>query len=128
MNNDILESLKSAKTPEEILAVMRENGVEEFSEENAKMYFDFIHKSGELSDDELNAATGGCSTGGKTVVSCNHECHNGKYQAFYRSDHKSLRHTWETFTHIENPGYVNKCGYCGHLGFTAAGTGYCEVD
>ena len=128
MNEEILAKARAAKSPEELLNVMRGIGEEDFSEEAAKMYFNFLHKSGELSDDELESAAGGCKVSGHTTVTCNHECHCGQYSPFYRADHKSLRDTWETFTHVENPHYVNKCGYCGHLGFTNGGTGYCEID
>ena len=76
MNQELLKKAREAKTPEELLQLVQENGMPEFSEENAKMYFDHLHKSGELSDEELEQAAGGCKKGGRTVVtvlnSCNH--------------------------------------------------------
>ncbi len=57
----LLEKAKQANSPEELLALAKENGYP-LDEEGAKAYFEKIHKSGELSDDELdNVAGGGCS-------------------------------------------------------------------
>ena len=47
---ELIEKAKSAKTPEELLALAKENGVE-LTEEEAKAYFDRLHpQTGELSD------------------------------------------------------------------------------
>ena len=61
--NEMLVKAKKAKTPEELLAIANENGVE-LDEEGAKAYFEQLHQStGELSDDELDeVAGGGCGT------------------------------------------------------------------
>ncbi len=57
---ELIEKAKQAKTPEELIALAKENG-EELTEESAKAYFDQFHKTGELNDDELdNVAGGGC--------------------------------------------------------------------
>ena len=58
---ELIEKAKSAKTPEELMALAKENGME-LTEESAKAYFEAIHpEAGELSDDELNnVAGGGC--------------------------------------------------------------------
>ena len=51
---------KAAKSAEELLAIAKENGLE-LTEEEAKKYFEQLHKEGELSDEELdNVAGGGC--------------------------------------------------------------------
>ena len=54
---ELIEKAKSAKTPEELLALAKENGIE-------------------LSDDELdNVAGGGCySSGGRLKTTCGHKC------------------------------------------------------
>ena len=64
-SNDLITKAKEAKTPEELLALAKENGTE-LTEAEAKAYFDRLHpQTGELSDDELdNVAGGGC--GGDT--------------------------------------------------------------
>lgn len=60
----ILEKAKQAKSLEELCKLARENGVA-LSEREAAEYFKRLHKSGELSDEELdNVAGGGCQSGG----------------------------------------------------------------
>ena len=74
LNNELLA--KAAKSPEELLALAKENNVE-LTEESAKAYFDQLHpQTGELSDDELdNVAGGGCySSGGRLKTTCGHKC------------------------------------------------------
>lgn len=132
MSEELLAKVKAAGSPEELLKVFRENGVEDFSEENAKMYFEFIHKSGEVSDSEIENAIGGCKVNGHTVVTCDHKCHCGKWSSgkdgYYilRGDHYDIRNIWCFMASGLGEG-TNKCGACFHLGFSG-GTGYCEVD
>ena len=58
----LLEKAKQANSPEELLALAKENDYP-LDEESAKAYFEKIHKLGELSDDELdNVAGGGCGS------------------------------------------------------------------
>ena len=53
MNKELLAKAKEMKTPEELMALAKENGVE-LTEESAAAYFDRLHpQTGELSDDEL---------------------------------------------------------------------------
>ena len=76
MNQELLKKARAAKSSEELLQLARENDIGDFTEENAKAYFEAMHRSGELSDEELEQAAGGCKKGGRTVVtvlnSCNH--------------------------------------------------------
>ena len=59
-NKELLEKAKQANSPEELLALAKENGYP-LDEDGAKAYFEKIYKLGELSDDELdNVAGGGC--------------------------------------------------------------------
>lgn len=58
LNNEVLEKAKQADTAEELMAVAKENGVE-LTEEEAKSYFEQLHRSGELSDEELDNVAGG---------------------------------------------------------------------
>ena len=60
--NELMEKARAAQTPEELLTLAKENGVELTAEE-AKQHLDQLHPaSGELSDDELdNVAGGGCN-------------------------------------------------------------------
>ena len=76
LNNELLAKAKAAATPEELLTLAKENGIELTGEE-AKAYFDQLHpQTGELSDDELdNVAGGGCySSGGRLKTTCGHRC------------------------------------------------------
>ena len=75
MNNELLAKAKGAKTPEELLAIAKENGTE-LNEESAKSYFDLLQpKNGELSDDELDNVSGGCNNSdGREIVSAFHIC------------------------------------------------------
>ncbi len=60
-DSEIISKAKEAKTPEEIVSIAKENGMEITAEE-AAAYFTQLHpKCGELDDDELdNVAGGGC--------------------------------------------------------------------
>ena len=52
---ELIEKAKSAKTPEELMALAKENGVE-LTEESAKAYFEQLNpKTGELADDTCMA-------------------------------------------------------------------------
>ena len=53
-----LTEAKAAKSAEELLALAKENGVEMTEEEAAKRFAEF-HKEGELSDEEMENASGG---------------------------------------------------------------------
>ena len=63
-NKELLAKAKAAETPEALLTLAKENGIE-LTDEEAKAYFDRLHpQTGELSDDELdNVAGGGCGGG-----------------------------------------------------------------
>ena len=75
LNKELLAKAKNAKTPEELIALAKENGTE-MTEESAEAYYNLLHpQNGEVSDDELdNVAGGGCHNGGKLVVSVMHYC------------------------------------------------------
>lgn len=65
LNKELLAKAKNAKTPEELIALAKENGTE-MTEESAEAYYNLLHpQNGEVSDDELdNVAGGGCHNGG----------------------------------------------------------------
>ena len=70
MNKELLAKAKSAKSPEELIGIAKENGME-LTEESAKAYFELLSpKTGEIADEELeNVAGGGCYKNGELVVS-----------------------------------------------------------
>lgn len=74
MDNEILEKARAARSPEELLKVAHENGMPDFTEENVRAYYNVLHKSGEISDEELEGAAGGCKRGGRTVVTIFNSC------------------------------------------------------
>ena len=76
LNTELIAKARTAKSPEELLALAKENGIE-LTEETAKIYFDQLHpKTGELDDDELdNVAGGGCySQGGRLKTTSGYRC------------------------------------------------------
>ena len=68
-NAEVIEKAKAAKSAEELLALAKENNVEMTADE-AKTYFAQLNpKSGELSDDDLDAVAGGaCANSTSDVV------------------------------------------------------------
>ena len=72
---ELIEKAKEAKTPDELMALAKENDME-MTEESAEAYYNLLHpQNGEISDDELdNVAGGGCHNGGRLVVSVMHYC------------------------------------------------------
>lgn len=55
---EFLKKLNKAKSPEELIALAKEDGFE-LSEEKAKKLYDMLRSGTELSDDELEGAAGG---------------------------------------------------------------------
>ena len=64
ISKELLEKAKTAKSAEELLAMAKAENIEMTAEEAAK-YFAELHKTGELSDEELDNVAGGrlCSPG-----------------------------------------------------------------
>ena len=74
MDIELLKKAREAESPEELLKLAHENGIEDFTDENAKAYFEAMHRSGELADEEIDVSAGGCKKGGKTVVTHLNRC------------------------------------------------------
>lgn len=73
-NNELLEKAKQANSPEELLALAKENDVE-LTEEQAAELFDKLKSGTDLSDDELNNVAGGTYYyGERPVVTSINEC------------------------------------------------------
>ena len=75
-NEELMAKARAAKSPEELLRLAHENGMPEFTEENAKVYFEALHHSGELSDEEMDVSAGGCAvrSHGQKMVSALNTC------------------------------------------------------
>ena len=67
-HEELLLKAKAAQSAEELISLANENGME-MTVESAQAYFEQLHKTGELADDELdNVAGGGCYHNGDLVV------------------------------------------------------------
>ena len=72
MNKELLAKAKEAKTPDELMSLAKENGIE-LTAESAASYFDRLNsKTGELSDSELDNVSGGCGGGYGNYVIIDH--------------------------------------------------------
>ena len=88
MNSELIAKAKEAKSAEELLAIAKENDIE-ITEDEAKEYYDRLHASGELADDELDSVSGGGCGGsvppGAKVIndslreSCDHYVHDSDW-------------------------------------------------
>ena len=71
---EMIKTAKRAESAEALLALAKKNGYEMTTEE-AEAYFARMHKSGELSDEELeNVSGGGCRNNGHLVVTTMYGC------------------------------------------------------
>ena len=61
-SKELIEKAKTAKSAEELLAMLKAEGFE-LPEGEAKTVFSKLNKTGELSDEELNNVSGGCGSG-----------------------------------------------------------------
>ena len=136
---ELIAKAKQVESAEELWDLSKEYGAE-ISQEDAKIYFALMNKTGELSDDELNdTAGGGCQTsGGQTVVTSGKKCFTGQYSSNWyrgedgdwcssRKDNVALRKLWwigvnNLITDIMRESRF--CGSCKYLEFKN-GTGYC---
>ncbi len=74
MTNELLQKAKECKSAEELLALAKENNVE-MTEKQAEELFASLNQEGELSDDELDSASGGsCYKGKRMVVTVGYYC------------------------------------------------------
>lgn len=118
---ELILQAKAAKTSAELLALAKENGIE-LTEEGAEAYFDRFHKSGELTDEELdNVAGGGCYAGdGRLVVTCGHEC---KKWVCKKCNH-GLAYVKQYVYHGTQKHYYTDWAHC----YTGCGFMYCPEE
>lgn len=65
LSKELLEKAQTAKSPEELIQMAKTENIDLSAEEAAK-YFAELHKTGELSDEELDNVAGGC--GGEEIT------------------------------------------------------------
>ena len=113
MYEELIYKAKAAKSAQELSDLAKENGIE-MTEESAKAYYEKIHKSGELADEELdNVAGGGCHHDGKLVVSALHCCDEWICHKCGKSQHNTIRgHRCDRETSQEKSNMVACCGNC----------------
>ncbi len=131
MNNELLNKAKETNSPEELLKLAHENGAADFTEENAKAYFETMHKSGEISDDELENAVGGCKTSdGRRVVSRGMTCTvkppvGWKCKVCKQVDGEctcgrpmltSIENEWNITANFNKQGICGTCDFCTYEG------------
>ena len=74
MTKELLAKAKKAENAEALRALAKENGWD-MTQEEGKAYFTQLHKTGAISDEELeNVTGGGCKNNGHTVVSALNLC------------------------------------------------------
>ena len=63
LNKELVAKAKEAKTPEELMALAKENGIDMTEESAASLFEQLNSKTSELSDSELDNVSGGCGGG-----------------------------------------------------------------
>ena len=122
MNKELLAKAKSAKSPEELIGIAKENGME-LTEESAKAYFELLSpKTGEISDEELeNVSGGGCYKGNRLIVTCWNNCDGWIC--------KKCKVTWKEvwFDNGRNSSYYRCCSKC-EEGLSCSTCDYCSYE
>lgn len=68
-SEDLVQKVRQAKSPEEIVAIAEENGTP-VTDERAATLYERMHGVGEIADEELDSVAGGCSGSGRTCPWC----------------------------------------------------------
>lgn len=105
--NELILKAKQVQTAEELISLAKENGVE-LTEQSAKTYLEQLHKTGEISDEELgNVSGGGCYHGDKLVVTHLNGC---DYWRCYKCGEKTTTGHGKIFYHnIITDTYYHAC-------------------
>ncbi len=119
LSKELLEQARATKSPEELLSLAKENRVE-LNEEEAAAYFAEMHKSGELSDEELDGVSGGgChKKDGRLVVTIWYGCDE------FVCSYCGRNHT-ETHAHsipqsngtVQRSYFPPNCHYCKYISY-----------
>lgn len=114
LSKELLEQAKAASSAEELIALAKENGAE-LTQEEAQAYFAQLHKSGELSDEELdNVAGGGChNKDGRLVVTVWYSCNDFTCKKCGR------KNTGDHFHIIDGyrTNYMQQCQFCKYMSY-----------
>lgn len=116
---ELLERAKNAESAEALLALAKENDYEMTAEE-AEAYFAQMHKSGELSDEELeNVSGGGRRKNGHLVVSVLYSCEQWRCK-----DHPNAGYV---LLSSPGPDHLQGCPRCGKVRY-CKNCEYCEYE
>ena len=107
LTQELLEQVKKAESAKALQALAKENDCE-MSDEEAEAYFAQLHKSGELSDEELeNVSGGGCRKDGHLVVTVMYSCELWKCKT-----HK-IGYETSDWRNVHTGKQYKKCPKCG---------------
>lgn len=102
LTKELVAKAKEAKTPEELMALAKEAGID-MTEESAALAFEQLNsKTGELSDSELDNVSGGCGGGYDT---------GRPHPQFAVGETVLYIHSWLGATRITATGKVVKRSY-----------------
>lgn len=135
---ELMQKANLAKTPEELQALAKESGMD-ITPEQAQEYFDRLHKTGELDDDELDNVSGGCGGGSKETGPTDFQINNLErtvcqfftcYQCGGSYSSSSCLERWPCYpSYHTGPGSgCNKtadCGFCKYQ-YRKEGKFYCS--
>ena len=113
LTKELVAKAKEAKTPEELMALAKENGIG-LTEEETKAYFDRLHpQTGELSDSELdNVSGGGCYNGDRLVISVMHYC--DEWRCKDDGSQCSIQGPLACCNTCKIAAYCHSCHYCSY--------------
>ncbi len=119
-NSDLLQKVQQANSVEELSTFAKKNHLE-VSEEEINAYYNRFHKTGEMTDNELNNVSGGgChKTDGRLIVSIWHYC-DGFKCGMCKSDrfetHSTKPFVVGSFSRIcSRCGATVECKYCAYM-------------
>ena len=119
-NEEMILKAREAKSPDELLKIAHDAGMTDFTEENARVYFNALNQSGEMSDEEIDAAGGGCAVRAhdQKMVSalnfCKHYrcniCHTGSNSLKRKEKYLPDKEIFYACNRDAN--HVNRCDTC----------------
>ena len=71
INEEIIKKIRAAKSPEEISEIVKSAGTG-ISEESAANMLKLVESKGDLTDEELESAVGGCGKPDPKIPNCKH--------------------------------------------------------
>ena len=114
MYEELISKAKAAKSAQELFYLAKENGIE-MTEESAEAYYDKMHQTGELADEELDNVSGGqCKNGDKYVVIATMTCEQWKCPdcGGHLYDSIFVSHLHDCKNGKTKPAYCTNCVYC----------------